>query len=166
MKFATSIILSLMVVISYLVNGYFFTEKPKAKDNYLPKAHDAIAKKIEPPVRAGYVPFNYSGTKEGALVQADTGETFPGLDEDSDFVRELKAKPISRVYTEYGYISPEKLRVEGNVLGRAMLKRPDGKRVKALIVDYKGQLYDGELGFPCFLSSDTKKALGLKVSYF
>lgn len=149
MIFSRTILLSILFMTMYLIHGFFFTEKPESKDEYLPLAQDALVKRLEQEAKAG----------EG-------GETFPGLDENSNFVRELKAKPMSRIYTEYGYVSPERLRKEGDVKGSAMVKRPDGKSVRALIIDYKGQLYDGDSGFPCFLSGDTLNKLGIRISYF
>ena len=172
MKFTTSIFLSLLLLAAYLINSYFLSNKPQTKSNdYLPPAKDAVVRKIEGdrPLKSfkdRFTFYNYGGTSENALRQSKTGETFPGIDEDSYFVREIKAKPPARAYLEYGYVSPEKLQAEGDVKGRARLRRPDGKMAHALIVDYKGQLYDGEVGFPCFLSADTMKTLGIKTPYF
>lgn len=172
MKFTTSIFVSVLILAGFFINSYFFSTKETVKkENYLPPARDAVVRKLENNKSSNsfgenYVPYNYGRTKESAMLQAETGQTFPGLDEDSFFVKEIKSKPVAKVYTEYGYIPPDKLMREGDVRGSVMLKRPDGRNVRAVIVAYKGQTYDAEIGFPCYLCGASMRELGLRISYF
>lgn len=159
------------IIISFLISLAFITflvlragDDNKQADNYLPPASGAIRHELAQDNKKQNTPAPASrGTVEEKPVNS---QTFPGLDEDSLFVRELKSKPAAKAYLEYGYVSPEVLQAKGTVKGRSKLRRPDGRKVDALIVDYKGQLYDAEVGFPCYLCADSLAKLGLKLPYF
>lgn len=170
MNWNASIVLLAFIAAGSFLGSIFYSESNNEDiDSYLPSADDAVIHRYKNDygkVDKGKKNFyNYSGTREGALEQIATGQTFPGLDEDSMFVRELKSKPVSKVYSEYGYVPPNVLKNNGEIKGKVILKRPDGKTVQGLVVDYKGQLYDADIGFPCFLCADSMKELGIKIPY-
>ncbi len=165
MNLKTSIIISFLISLAFIIFSVFRAgDDKKQTDNYLPPASGAIRHEL--------AQGNKKETASSAATSENVGEspvnsqTFPGLDEDSLFVRELKSKPAAKAYLEYGYVPPEVLQSKGKLKGKARLRRPDGRTADALIVDYKGQLYDADIGFPCYLCADSLAKLGLKLPYF